>query len=156
MIPVKLSCLAEVNEAGAFVRSSSKFTHRIGSELYPAAAGRYILFVSLACPWACRTLAVRALKGLEHAVPVVVVAPRWAATKPGQDEHMGWVFRSLAHPSDQDLSEVPPVDPVFQAGSIRAIYEAAAPEVQHSKVHDALRCLTLPLLPSPSSLCRCS
>jgi glutathionyl-hydroquinone reductase len=134
MLPVKLSALAEVDASGAFVRSASKFTHRIGSEQFPAVAGRYILYVSLACPWACRTLALRALKGLEHVVPVAIVAPRWALTKPQLDDHLGWVFRSCAHSGDMDLSEVPLTDPVFQANSIRAVYEAAAPDVQHVKV----------------------
>jgi hypothetical protein len=129
----KLSALAEVDATGAFVRSASKFTSRIGSAQFPAAAGRYMLYVSLACPWACRTLALRALKGLEDVVPVTVVAPRWARTKPLQDEHMGWVFKSCAHPGDADLAEVPWTEPVFQANSIRAVYEAAAPDVQHVK-----------------------
>jgi hypothetical protein len=129
----KLSALAEVDATGAFVRSASKFTNRIGSAQFPAAAGRYMLYVSLACPWACRTLALRALKGLEDVVPVTVVAPRWARTKPLQDEHMGWVFKSCAHPGDADLAEVPWTEPVFQANSIRAVYEAAAPDVQHVK-----------------------
>jgi putative glutathione S-transferase len=133
MLPVK-SALAEIDADGAFVRSASKFEHRIGSEQFPAVAGRYMLYVSLACPWACRTLAVRALKGLEHVIPVTIVAPRWAITKPQQDAHMGWVFRSRAHASDGDLFEVPLVDPVFQADSIRAVYEAAEPDVEHEKV----------------------
>ncbi len=130
----KLSALAEVDASGAFVRSASIFTHRIGSEQFPCVSGRYVLYVSLACPWACRTLSLRALKGLESAVPVVLVAPRWAPTKPQQDDHMGWVFRSCALAGDFDLLEVPLTEPVFQASSIRAVYEAAEPDVQHVKV----------------------
>ena len=81
------SSLAEVNSSGAFVRSPSQFTQRIGSELLPAVAGRYMLYVSLACPWACRCLAARALKGLEHVIPVTIVAPTWALTRPLKDDH---------------------------------------------------------------------
>ena len=47
-----------------------------GSSGFPAVAGRYHLYVSLACPWACRTLMARALKGLEAAISVTVVDPK--------------------------------------------------------------------------------
>ena len=56
-----------------------------GSTPHPFAAGRYHLYVSLACPWACRALIVRRLKGLEEAVGVTVVDPI-------RDER-GWAFR---------------------------------------------------------------
>ncbi|WP_336486435.1 glutathione S-transferase family protein [Methylobacterium nigriterrae] len=51
---------------------------------FPAETGRYHLYVSLACPWAHRTLIVRALKGLEQAISVSVVDPHM-----GRE---GWVF----------------------------------------------------------------
>jgi putative glutathione S-transferase len=63
---------------GHFVRGETSFRGRItadGSSGFPAAAGRYHLYVSLACPWAHRTLIVRALKKLEEAVSVSVVHP---------------------------------------------------------------------------------
>lgn len=63
---------------GEFVRTTSQFRHRIsadGSTGFPAEAGRYHLYVSLACPWAHRTLIVRALKGLEDVISVSVVEP---------------------------------------------------------------------------------
>ena len=44
-----------------------------GEEAVPAERGRYHLYVSLACPWAHRTLIVRALKGIEDLLPVSVV-----------------------------------------------------------------------------------
>ena len=52
---------------------------------FPAAAGRYRLYVSYACPFAHRTLLYRTLFGLEAALPVSVVHPRWS----GSD---GWTF----------------------------------------------------------------
>jgi glutathionyl-hydroquinone reductase len=46
-----------------------------GTGGYPAESGRYHLYVSLACPWAHRTLIFRALKGLQPHVGVDVVHP---------------------------------------------------------------------------------
>lgn len=63
---------------GAFKRDASAFRHRVaadGSTGFRAEPGRYHLYVSLACPWAHRTLIVRRLKGLEDVVGVSVVHP---------------------------------------------------------------------------------
>ncbi len=68
----------ERNDAGAFVRQTSAFRDRVtsdGSSGYPAVAGRYHLYVSLACPWAHRTIIVRELKGLTDAIPMTIVDP---------------------------------------------------------------------------------
>ena len=64
--------------AGEFVRTTSKFRSWItadGSSGFPAEPGRYHLYVSLACPWAHRTLIARVLKGLQDAISVSVVEP---------------------------------------------------------------------------------
>lgn len=59
---------------GAFQRSESRFRDTIEpGGRFPPEPGRYRLYVSLACPWAHRTLIYRALKGLEAAIPVSVV-----------------------------------------------------------------------------------
>lgn len=61
---------------GRFLREATTFHDRItadGSSGYPAAAGRYHLYVSWACPWAHRVLILRALKKLEDAISVSVV-----------------------------------------------------------------------------------
>ena len=52
---------------------------------YKPESGRYHLYVSLACPWAHRTIIVRKLKGLEEAIGMTVVDPV-------RDER-GWAFR---------------------------------------------------------------
>ncbi|NJK75755.1 MAG: hypothetical protein HC849_14480 [Oscillatoriales cyanobacterium RU_3_3] len=44
-----------------------------GSSGFQAAAGRYHLYVSLACPWAHRTLIMRELKGLNDAISISIV-----------------------------------------------------------------------------------
>ncbi len=79
----------EQSDEGAFERQDDEFRAWVKddpSSPHPAEAGRYHLYVSLACPWASRTLIVRKLKGLEDAVGVTVADPL-------RDER-GWVFRA--------------------------------------------------------------
>ncbi len=57
---------------GRFIREDAQFRDSIGNQ---AESGRYHLYVSLACPWAHRTLIVRALKDLEEHISVSVVSP---------------------------------------------------------------------------------
>ena len=78
----------EQSESGEFERQEDAFREWIsadGSTPYPAIAGRYHLYVSLACPWASRTVIVRKLKGLEEAIGMTVVDPV-------RDER-GWALR---------------------------------------------------------------
>jgi len=68
----------EIADDGAFVRSPTSFRDSVSRDpaaKHHAESGRYHLYVSLACPWAHRTLMVRALKGLEQAISVDVVHP---------------------------------------------------------------------------------
>lgn len=67
---------------GAFVRKAASFRNWItadgspgpsGAGGFKAEPGRYHLYVSLACPWAHRTLIFRRLKGLEQMIPISVV-----------------------------------------------------------------------------------
>ena len=63
---------------GNFLRLESRFRGRVtrdGSSGFRAEPGRYHLYVSLACPWAHRTLIFRALKGLDSAISVSIVDP---------------------------------------------------------------------------------
>jgi len=63
---------------GAFERPASTFRHWItadGSSGFPAASGRYHLYLSLACPWCHRTLLFRLLKRLENVISVSFVEP---------------------------------------------------------------------------------
>ena len=78
---------------GAFVRSESTFRNWItpdgapgpsGEGGFPAESGRYHLYVSLACPWAHRTLIFRKLKALEDHIGVSVVHPDMLSD--------GWTF----------------------------------------------------------------
>lgn len=78
----------EKTDDGEFARQEDAFRGRVtraGADARPPAPGRYHLYVSLACPWAHRTLIVRELKRLGNAVGVTVVDPV-------RDER-GWAFR---------------------------------------------------------------
>jgi len=68
----------QISSDGEFVRSTTSFRGTVSRDphhQHPADLGRYHLYVSLACPWAHRTLMLRALKGLEHVISVDVVHP---------------------------------------------------------------------------------
>lgn len=64
------------SSGGRFVRSEAQFRNSIesGGRFAPE-KGRYLLYVSLACPWAHRTLIFRHLKGLAPFIDVAVVNP---------------------------------------------------------------------------------
>ncbi len=104
---------------GSFERQESQFRNWItpdgspgpsGDGGFAAARDRYHLYVSLACPWAHRTLIMRRLKGLEAMIPLSIT--HWYMG----DE--GWTF-------DDGPCVVP--DPNIGARTIREIYLAADP-----------------------------
>lgn len=99
---------------GRFVRSEAQFRHRVtadGSSGFEAESGRYHLYVSLACPWAHRTLIYRQLKGLSDHITVSVVNPLML-------EH-GWTFE----PGPGVIA-----DPVNDADYLHQVYTAAEAE----------------------------
>ncbi|MCY4237648.1 MAG: glutathione S-transferase family protein [Rhodospirillaceae bacterium] len=106
-------------EGGKFVRKDSGFRNWVtvdgragpsGKGGFKAEAGRYLLYVSWACPWAHRTLIFRKLKGLERHVGLCAV--HWRMHEDG------WAF--------YDGDGVIP-DPVNNAAFMREIYTAAMP-----------------------------
>ncbi|HEY9090692.1 glutathione S-transferase family protein [Parasphingorhabdus sp.] len=81
------------SSGGRFIRSESQFRNWItadgsagpsGEGGFRAEPGRYHLYVSLACPWAHRTLIMRVLKGLEDMISLSVV--HWLMREDG------WTF----------------------------------------------------------------
>ena len=101
---------------GAFKRQESLFRDWItadgspgpaGNGGFKAEAGRYHLYVSLACPWAHRTLIFRQLKGLEDVISVSVVEPLMLEE--------GWTF-STAYP-----------DHLYGLDTMHQIYSKAQP-----------------------------
>ncbi len=81
----------QIGEEGAFHRREAVFREHISnSARFAAESGRYHLYVSLACPWAHRTLIVRELKGLASHVSVNVsdwFLPSEGWTFTAKDEH---------------------------------------------------------------------
>jgi putative glutathione S-transferase len=78
----------EQSSDGSFQRQPDEFREWVtadGSSGYPAVAGRYHLYVCLACPWASRTVIVRHLLGLESVITMTMLDPI-------RDEK-GWAFR---------------------------------------------------------------
>ncbi|KAI4341779.1 hypothetical protein MLD38_026463 [Melastoma candidum] len=69
-----MSQLAPSTSSGSYSRPASRF-RLDGPEGAALLSSSLYLYVGLPCPWAHRTLIVRALKGLEDAVPVSVAAP---------------------------------------------------------------------------------
>lgn len=104
---------------GHFKRAASQFRNWItpdgsagpsGKEGFKAEAGRYHLYVSLACPWAHRTLIFRKLKRLEDLISVSVVDPLML--------EKGWEFK---------VGDGATGDPLFGAKALSDIYVKADP-----------------------------
>ena len=104
---------------GRYIRSDAQFRNWVtadgspgpsGSGGFKAEPGRYHLYVSLACPWANRTLIFRSLKGLEESISVSVVHWHMAEN--------GWTFKA-------GEGVVP--DPINNAGYLYEVYKAADP-----------------------------
>lgn len=105
---------------GRFVRQESQFRDWItadGRSGFAPEPGRYHLYVSLACPWAHRTLIVRKLKRLEKAIPVSVVDPRMGA--------FGWSF---VGPEGGDAMAGATGDRLHGADYLHQIYTRARPD----------------------------
>ena len=105
---------------GRFVRKAPQFRNWVtadgaagpsGKGGFKAEPGRYHLYVSLACPWAHRTLIVRALKGLEKMISVSVV--HWYMAE------NGWTF---------DVGDGVVPDTVNGAQFLYQVYTKAKPD----------------------------
>ena len=93
--------------AGSYERKPSAFRNWIAADgPYPPEPDRYHLYISLACPWASRTVMVRKLKKLEQVISMSEVHPDIL--------EQGWTFE--AHP-----------DPIHRFAYLHQIYAKADP-----------------------------
>jgi glutathionyl-hydroquinone reductase len=132
----------EAAESGEFVRQDSRFRDLVtadGSSGFPAAAGRYHLYVCRACPWAHRTLIVRRLKGLEAAIDVSYVHP----FRDGR----GWAFPGGDHVDQLNgfslLSEAyERTDPSFEGRvSVPVLWDHVGGRIVNNESADIIRML---------------
>ncbi len=102
------------DQQGRFLRNPTRFRHQItadGSSGFRAEANRYHLYVSLACPWAHRTLIMRSIKGLKEVISISIVNPLML--------NDGWSFEAFPE-------AIP--DSVNGAQYLREIYAKADPK----------------------------
>jgi putative glutathione S-transferase len=135
--------LEPVGAGGRFVRQPSTFREWVsddGSTPFPAAAGRYHLYVSWACPWAHRTIIGRRLKGLEDAIGMSVVDPirdekGWAFTGgPYIDPVNGFRFLGQAYAA---------TDPDHRARlSVPVLWDTETGRIVNNESADVLRMFT--------------
>jgi glutathionyl-hydroquinone reductase len=109
---------------GEFARQESRFRDWVGPDPHTGIAGqltpeagRYHLYVSLACPWCHRTAIVRELAGIQAALPISYLAPF-------RDER-GWAFTGERF-SDGPGGEY--TDALHGWGFMQAAYIASAPD----------------------------
>lgn len=117
-----ISWTSSVGKKGEFIRKASSFRDWVkadGSTPFTPEAARYVLYVSMACPWAHRTLIMRRLKGLEDTIDAVVVHP---LLRPG-----GWRFKFDDLEDDVDDPCVTG-DKYYGLSSMSQLYEKANPE----------------------------
>lgn len=102
---------------GNFRRKDSvfrSFISRSPDAEFPAEAGRYVLYISLGCPWAHRTNIVRSLKGLEDIIQLVKVGVSLGPTL--------WEFNGL---DGSDAKE-----PLYGVRYLKDLYLKADPEYE--------------------------
>jgi len=102
------------DEDGTFRRPDSVFRSWVSPDpgaRFAAEKGRYVLYLTLSCPWAHRTNLVRSLKGLESIIDMVVLDPRLF---PG-----GWKFTGLFGTNTHD--------PIYNIPDVPSLYQKASP-----------------------------
>ena len=116
------------SEAGLYVKKPSQFRNWItadGSSGYPAEAGRYVLYSSIACPWAHRTAIFRVLKKLEDAIEMVDTEQ--------SPEGAGWAFVDGPHLVPGTDTEVTHLHQVYALGDPQATTRVTVPVLWDSK-----------------------
>jgi putative glutathione S-transferase len=160
--------------SGEFARQESRFRDWVGvdprtgaASEYPVEAGRYHLYVSLACPWCHRTAILRELAGIQEALGISYLAPfrderGWAFTGesfsdgPGgaySDAVNGWAFMSEAYSvSDPDFAGRITVPVLWDTQTRRIVNNESSDLIRMMAGADSLGGLGSPLEHYPADL----
>jgi glutathionyl-hydroquinone reductase len=139
--------------SGSFERQQSRFRDWVGdgsparAETLPVEAGRYHLYVSLACPWCHRTAIVRRLAGLEESLPISYVAPfrderGWAFTGESFQDGPGGRYVDALHGWELMAEGYRLSDPGFQGRiTVPVLWDTATGRIVNNESSDIIRML---------------
>ncbi|KAB5527885.1 hypothetical protein DKX38_021732 [Salix brachista] len=131
-----MSQLAPSDSSGRYTRPASKF--RLNPPFTLQNSTTLHLYVGLPCPWAHRTLIVRALKGLEDAVPISIAGP-------GQDG--SWEFKDSPISNKDRNILVPGKDNANGCRNLKGVYGLKRSEFFNSGLNGLARNPGLDLSP---------
>ncbi len=138
------------DEQGRFIRQTSSFRNWItpdgtagitGKAGFKAEKDRYHLYVAYICPWACRTLMARSLKGLEGIISVSVVNPNLT--------DQGWKFGDFPGSHQDELNNFTylhelysQIDPSFTGrATVPVLWDKQSKSIVNNESADILRML---------------
>ncbi len=136
------------DEQGRFIRQTSSFRNWVTADGSPgitgeggfkAEANRYHLYVAYICPWACRVLMARALKGLKDLITISVVNPVLT--------NQGWQFGGYPNSDEDELNQVTymhelytQVDPGFTGrATVPVLWDKKTQTIVNNESADILR-----------------
>jgi len=119
---------ARQSKDGKFEREASPLRRFVVADQkaeFPAAAGRYHLYVNVGCPWAYRAVLMRRLKGLENVISM-------SCTQPGMGKQ-GWTFLADDGISSDDFSQKNNMHEVYVASDERYTGRVTVPVLWDKK-----------------------
>jgi putative glutathione S-transferase len=142
---------------GAFERQQSHFRDWVGVDprtgtgsAYPVAAGRYHLYLTLACPWCHRTAIVRELVGLRDAIGVSYSAPfrderGWAFTGERFEDGPGGEYVDRLHGWELMAEGYRLSDPQFDARvTLPVLWDTESERIVNNESSEIIRMLADP------------
>src|SRR6516225_6062846 len=119
---------------GHFIRPKTQFRNWVtadgssgpsGEGGFTAETGRYHLYVSLACPWAHRTIIFRKLKALEKIVSLSIVSPNMG--------RQGWTFDKSEGSTGDDLNGKSKLSEIYLLANLRYSGRVSVPVLWDKK-----------------------
>lgn len=137
------------DKSGEFKRGQSVFRDVISRKpdsRYQPEKDRYHLYISYACPWACRTLIVRKLKGLEDIIPYTCVhwhmgEKGWRFATPGEDVPGNNVTLDPLHKDVSHLRDIYfKVDPEYKGRfTVPTLYDKKTGRIVNNESSEIIR-----------------